>query len=64
MSKGLSIKVIAEGVENHARLSFLRDHQCDEFQGYYFSRPVTAGDIESKFRESFALQGGQPAVVG
>jgi EAL domain-containing protein (putative c-di-GMP-specific phosphodiesterase class I) len=42
MSKGLNLKVIAEGVEDEAQLSFLRKHQCDEFQGYYFSRPVSA----------------------
>ena len=48
MSKGLSLKVIAEGVENQAQLSFLRDHQCDEFQGYYFSRPLNVEDVGAK----------------
>jgi diguanylate cyclase (GGDEF)-like protein/PAS domain S-box-containing protein len=47
MSKSLNLKVIAEGVENEAQLSFLRAHQCDEFQGYYFSRPLKAPEIES-----------------
>jgi EAL domain-containing protein (putative c-di-GMP-specific phosphodiesterase class I) len=34
--------VVAEGVETQAELAFLVAHQCDEAQGYYFSRPVAA----------------------
>ena len=32
--------MIAEGVETQEELAFLQAHQCDEAQGYYFSRPV------------------------
>ncbi|GEM_PF-2582117 len=44
MAHSLSINVIAEGVETEAQLKFLCDHGCDEIQGYYFSRPLTAED--------------------
>jgi EAL domain-containing protein (putative c-di-GMP-specific phosphodiesterase class I) len=40
MSHHLGIKVIAEGVETPEHLRFLASRQCDEAQGYYFSRPV------------------------
>ena len=40
MSHHLGIKVIAEGVETIEHLSFLAERNCDEAQGYYFSRPV------------------------
>ncbi len=50
MSKSLGLKVVAEGVEDLAQLSFLREHQCDEFQGYYFSRPLTVDDAAGKLR--------------
>lgn len=42
MAKTLNIQVIAEGVETKEQLEFLREHQCDEIQGYYFSRPIDA----------------------
>jgi len=50
MAKSLKLKVIAEGVENEAQMSFLRTHQCDEIQGYYFSKPLTVDKIPDKLR--------------
>jgi diguanylate cyclase (GGDEF)-like protein/PAS domain S-box-containing protein len=50
MSKGLNLKVLAEGVENKAQLSFLRNQGCDEFQGYYFSRPLKVEDAANILR--------------
>lgn len=41
----LNMKVVAEGVENLEQQEFLRAHRCNEMQGYYFSRPVSADDI-------------------
>jgi diguanylate cyclase (GGDEF)-like protein len=46
MAKALGLKVVAEGVETQAQLDFLREHQCDEIQGYYFSKPLPAQEIE------------------
>ena len=42
MAQSLKLRVIAEGVETFEELEFLRNHQCDEAQGFYFSRPVPA----------------------
>lgn len=47
LSKGLSLKVIAEGVETEQQLSFLKMHQCDEYQGYLFGHPMNAEDVGS-----------------
>lgn len=40
MGRSLKLRVVAEGVETPEELAFLQAHQCDEAQGYYFSRPV------------------------
>ncbi|WP_310448334.1 EAL domain-containing protein [Thiobacillus sp.] len=46
MGHALGLKVVAEGVETRAHLDFLRQHGCDELQGYFFSRPVPAAEME------------------
>jgi EAL domain-containing protein (putative c-di-GMP-specific phosphodiesterase class I) len=40
MAHSLKLRVVAEGVETIKELEFLEAHQCDEAQGYFFSRPV------------------------
>ena len=51
MAKSLKLKVIAEGVENEAQMSFLRSHHCDEIQGYYFSKPLAVDQVANKLRD-------------
>ena len=50
MAKSLHLKVIAEGVEDEAQMLFLRAHQCDEIQGYYFSKPLAVERVADKLR--------------
>ena len=40
MGKNLSLTVVAQGVESRAQAEFLRDHACDELQGFYLNRPM------------------------
>jgi EAL domain-containing protein (putative c-di-GMP-specific phosphodiesterase class I) len=40
--------VLAEGVENEAQLAFLREYECDEIQGYYFSKPISGTEFEGR----------------
>ena len=46
LARKLNLRVIAEGVENDAQADFLRDINCDEMQGYLFSKPLPAREIE------------------
>jgi EAL domain-containing protein (putative c-di-GMP-specific phosphodiesterase class I) len=52
MAHTLKLEVIAEGVETEAQLQWLRKHDCDQVQGYLFSRPVPAADIDSMLSRS------------
>ncbi len=45
MGHNLGVKVIAEGVETQEQLAFLKENRCDETQGYYVSRPLSAPDF-------------------
>jgi CheY-like chemotaxis protein len=47
MAHHLKLKVIAEGVETESQVAFLRRSHCDEFQGYYFARPIPLATLES-----------------
>lgn len=55
LAHGLNLAAIAEGVETEAQLQFLRAHDCDEMQGYYFSRPLAATDFEVLLRSERLL---------
>lgn len=47
LAHNLGMKVVAEGVETHEQLIYLKTAGCDQAQGYYFSRPVPADDARA-----------------
>ncbi|OPZ80591.1 MAG: Cyclic di-GMP phosphodiesterase Gmr [bacterium ADurb.Bin429] len=49
MAHSLQLHVIAEGVETAEQLDFLACHECDEVQGYYYSRPLPPDDFVRTF---------------
>ena len=52
MSRSLRINVTAEGVENFPQLLFLQEHECQEAQGFLFSRALPAADAKSLLRRA------------
>jgi EAL domain-containing protein (putative c-di-GMP-specific phosphodiesterase class I) len=52
MAHSLNLKVIAEGVESTEQLDFLLDRQCNEMQGYLFSRPLSADKFAQLFSDN------------
>ncbi|AMZ75403.1 MULTISPECIES: EAL domain-containing protein [Pseudomonas] len=56
MAHGLSLKVVAEGVERQEQLEFLRSERCDEVQGYLVSRPVEAEGLAGLLRAQHLVE--------
>lgn len=51
LGQGLELSIVAEGVETGDQVSFLKDLSCEAGQGYLFSRPVPAPDIEGMLKQ-------------
>jgi EAL domain-containing protein (putative c-di-GMP-specific phosphodiesterase class I) len=49
LAENLGLRTIAEGVETEEQVNMLRLMGCDEFQGFYFSKPMSVADIEAQF---------------
>lgn len=55
LAHGLNLNVVAEGVETAAQAAFLREQACDQMQGFLFSRPLPAADLERLLRDGAGL---------
>lgn len=53
MAHNMNLRVIAEGVETKEQLHYLQQRQCNEAQGYFFSRPISAEEMTTVFKEQF-----------
>jgi diguanylate cyclase (GGDEF)-like protein len=54
MGRALKLHIVAEGVETHDQLAFLRLQGCDAYQGYLFSKPVPAHQLQYLLRDRFS----------
>lgn len=54
LGKMLNLELIAEGVETLEQINFLQEQNCDEVQGYYYYKPVTAEEYEAILRNQEA----------
>ena len=49
MGQTLNMKIIAEGIEETKQVEYLKSIGCDQYQGYFFSKPISAEEFENKF---------------
>lgn len=64
MGRAMGLAVVAEGVEHLEQVLYLRALGCDLVQGFYFSKPVSASEIEALADRSFLPDTGRPEVDG
>jgi len=55
MAQSLNLRIVAEGVETAEELAFLEARECEEAQGYYFSKPVPAEQFAALLAAQQAL---------
>ena len=63
MGKSLKMDIVAEGVETQGQIEFLRNHGCDEFQGFYFSKAVPPAAITDLLRAQPWINPGDSAAT-
>lgn len=56
LAHNLRLKVVAEGIETEEQLRFLHLLRCDEGQGYFFSKPICAGDFRKLLEQQEAAK--------
>ena len=61
LGQKLRLRVIAEGVETPEQIAYLRENNCDEIQGYCFSKPIEAGELAALLAKQGSLT---PAPAG
>ncbi len=54
LARSMGLKVVADGVENQAQSDFLRNHGCDEIQGYLLSRPLPSVELIHWLKQNFS----------
>ena len=55
LAHNLGLSVIAEGAETAEQVDFLRDHACDQVQGYFYSKPVQLTELMEFARRDLSL---------
>ena len=63
MARSLRLRVVAEGVETAEQFAFLRSKECDEAQGFYFSRPMMTDDVTRVLIDRRALAVREPRLA-
>lgn len=61
LAKNLTLRIVAEGVETEAQHNYLRDKQCDLYQGFLYARPTAPDELAGQLRNQSLALSEQPA---
>jgi len=64
MGSSLNQRVVAEGVEDEMQLKFLKQRDCEEGQGYLFSRPISVNDFSNLLSTGLSKRGAEVEAAG
>ncbi|MDR5659674.1 EAL domain-containing protein [Serpentinicella sp. ANB-PHB4] len=56
LAHALNMRVVAEGIETEEQLCFLKKYNCDELQGYYFSKPLPGDEVEALLTNEYPVK--------
>jgi diguanylate cyclase (GGDEF)-like protein len=63
MSRALRLTVVAEGVETKEQADYLREHACDECQGFYFSKGVSANEFAKLLESQMPVSAHEDSLI-
>ncbi len=63
LAKSLELDIVAEGVETEEQFAFIKKHHCAKAQGFLFSKPIPAQEIEAMFDQFYAIHKHQPKLA-
>ncbi|MDO9491843.1 GGDEF and EAL domain-containing protein [Acetobacterium sp.] len=64
LARNLGISVIAEGAETQDQIDFLKAHQCDAVQGFFYYKPMPAAEMELALRQEINISGALDSGAG
>lgn len=64
VARAIDVPAVCEGIETQMQAALVREFRCEAGQGYLFSRPLEADEMEARLRSGWRFEDGQIAAAG